>query len=31
MAYEGDTKLRKTAYEAELQSYRKIEESSAAA
>ena len=30
MAYEGDTKLRKTAYEAELQSYRKIEESSAA-
>ncbi|NLJ40336.1 MAG: M3 family oligoendopeptidase, partial [Clostridiales bacterium] len=30
MAYEGDAKLRKAAYEAELESYKKIEESSAA-
>ena len=30
MAYEGDAKLRKDAYEAELKSYKKIEESSAA-
>ncbi len=30
MAYEGDSKLRKDAYEAELKSYKKIEESSAA-
>ncbi|RXT08778.1 M3 family oligoendopeptidase [Ammoniphilus sp. CFH 90114] len=31
MAYESDAKLRKTAYEAELKAYKKIEDSSAAA